>query len=85
MEQIQNPPSLRQINFLECAVNEAMEWRGAQMERLQFSHDMIMNCGWTEVPLSVLLDECGDNTNRLKIAHKDSFKLKRRLGYHFQK
>lgn len=59
MDDIVRLPSRSQINFLECAANGGMEWRGAQMERAQFSHGMIMNCEWTGVPLSVLLDEAG--------------------------
>ena len=37
-----------------------MEWRGAQMEALQFTHGMLACCEWTGVKkLSALLDEVG--------------------------
>ncbi|MBQ0756784.1 MAG: sulfite dehydrogenase, partial [Amphritea sp.] len=36
-----------------------MEWKGAQMEALQFTHGMLSCCEWTGVPLRVLLEEAG--------------------------
>jgi sulfane dehydrogenase subunit SoxC len=36
-----------------------MEWRGAQMDRLQFTHGMLACCEWTGVLLSTLLGEVG--------------------------
>jgi sulfane dehydrogenase subunit SoxC len=36
-----------------------MEWRGTQMEALQFTHGMLSCCEWTGVPLKVLLEEAG--------------------------
>jgi sulfane dehydrogenase subunit SoxC len=47
------------IRFLECPANGGMEWRAAQMDRLQFSHGMLACCEWTGVLLSTLLQECG--------------------------
>ena len=52
-------PSVSVICFIECSANGGMEWRGAQMEAVQFTHGMLSCCEWTGVPLSVLLDEVG--------------------------
>jgi sulfane dehydrogenase subunit SoxC len=52
-------PSVSRIHFLECAANGGMEWRGAQMEALQFTHGMLSCCEWTGVLLSTLLQEVG--------------------------
>nr|MCH9717718.1 sulfite dehydrogenase [Gammaproteobacteria bacterium] len=45
--------------FLECPANGGMEWRGAQMEAVQFTHGMLSCCEWTGVPLKVILQEAG--------------------------
>jgi len=47
------------IRFIECPANGGTEWRGTQMEGLQFTHGMLSCCEWTGVPLSVLLEEVG--------------------------
>jgi len=52
-------PSVSRICFVECPANGGMEWRGAQMAGLQFSHGMVHCCEWTGVKLSTLLDEVG--------------------------
>lgn len=52
-------PSVSRICFVECPANGGMEWRGAQMAGVQFSHGMIHCCEWTGVKLSTLLDEVG--------------------------
>ena len=39
--------------------NSGMEWRGAQMEGVQFTHGMLSCCEWTGVMLSTLLEEVG--------------------------
>ncbi len=52
-------PSVSEIRFIECPANGGMEWRGAQMEALQFTHGMVSCSEWTGVKLSVLLDEVG--------------------------
>jgi DMSO/TMAO reductase YedYZ molybdopterin-dependent catalytic subunit len=49
------------IRFLECPANGGMEWRGAQMDALQFTHGMLSCCEWTGVLLSTLLQEVGIN------------------------
>jgi sulfane dehydrogenase subunit SoxC len=52
-------PSTSRVLFLECPANGGMEWRGAQMDGVQFTHGMVHCCEWTGVRLSTLLGECG--------------------------
>ncbi|ORU91789.1 MAG: sulfite dehydrogenase [Cycloclasticus sp. symbiont of Poecilosclerida sp. N] len=59
MDDLMRFPSESVINFLECPANGGMEWRGPQMEALQFTHGMISCCEWTGVRLSTLLAEAG--------------------------
>lgn len=59
MEDLMRLPSVSEIRFIECPANGGMEWRGAQMEALQFTHGMISCSEWTGVRLSTLLAEVG--------------------------
>ncbi|BBB25722.1 sulfite dehydrogenase [Amphritea japonica] len=59
MEDLMRFPSVSEIKFIECPANGGMEWKGAQMEALQFTHGMMSCCEWTGVPLKVLLEEVG--------------------------
>lgn len=59
MDDIMSFPSESHIHFLECPANGGMEWRGAQMEALQFTHGMIAGSEWTGVKLSTILQEVG--------------------------
>lgn len=59
MDDLMRFPSVSMIRFLECPANGGMEWRGAQMDRLQFSHGMLACCEWTGVLLSTILEEVG--------------------------
>lgn len=59
MDDLMRFPSVSLIRFIECPANGGMEWRGAQMEALQFTHGMLSCCEWTGVPLSLLLEEVG--------------------------
>ena len=52
-------PSASRILFVECPANGSTEWRGAQINGLQFTHGMIHCCEWTGVMLSTLLAEVG--------------------------
>lgn len=63
MDELQRFPSESVIHFLECPANGGMEWRGAQMESLQFTHGMLSCCEWTGVRLSTLLQEVGIEKN----------------------
>lgn len=59
MEDLMRFPSESHTYFLECPANGGMEWRGSQLESLQFTHGMIHCCEWTGVKLSTLLQEVG--------------------------
>jgi sulfane dehydrogenase subunit SoxC len=59
MEDLMKFPSSSVIRFLECPANGGMEWRGAQMDGVQFTHGMLACCEWTGVMLSTLLSEAG--------------------------
>lgn len=59
MNDLMRFPATSVIHFLECPANGGMEWRGAQMEALQFTHGMVSCCEWTGVRLATLLDEVG--------------------------
>ena len=59
MDDLMRFPRKNQINFLECAANTGMEWRGAQLNGCQFTHGMIHNVMYTGVPLKTLLEEAG--------------------------
>lgn len=59
MDDLMRFPSVSEIRFIECPANGGMEWRGAQMEALQFTHGMVSCSEWTGVRLSTLLAEVG--------------------------
>ncbi|MGA8820297.1 MAG: sulfite dehydrogenase [Xanthobacteraceae bacterium] len=59
MDDIVRFPSVSRIHFIECPANGGMEWRGAQLNSLQFTHGMLSCAEWTGVKLSTLLDEVG--------------------------
>ncbi|GGX60501.1 sulfite dehydrogenase [Tateyamaria omphalii] len=52
-------PRENHIYFCECAANTGMEWAGAQLNGVQFTHGMIHNMEYTGVPLRSLLQEAG--------------------------
>jgi len=52
-------PRENHVYFCECAANTGMEWAGAQLNGVQFTHGMIHNMEYTGVPLRVLLNEAG--------------------------
>ena len=59
MDDIKRFPSVSRIHFIECPANGGMEWRGAQLNSLQFTHGMVSCAEWTGVKLSTLLEEVG--------------------------
>ena len=59
MDELMSFPSESHIHFLECPANGGMEWRGAQMEALQFTHGMLSGSEWTGVKLCTILQEAG--------------------------
>ena len=54
-------PRENHVYFCECAANTGMEWAGAQLNGVQFTHGMIHNMEYTGVPLRALLNEAGLN------------------------
>ena len=52
-------PRENHVYFCECAANTGMEWAGAQLNGVQFTHGMIHNMEYTGVPLRLLLQEAG--------------------------
>ena len=54
-------PRENHVYFCECAANTGMEWAGAQLNGVQFTHGMIHNMEYTGVPLRALLKEAGAN------------------------
>jgi sulfane dehydrogenase subunit SoxC len=59
MDDIKRFPAENHIHFIECPANGGMEWRGAQLNSLQYTHGMIGCAEWTGVKLSTLLAETG--------------------------
>jgi sulfane dehydrogenase subunit SoxC len=53
------PGRVNRPYFLECAANGGMEWKGAQLNGVQFTHGMIHNVWYTGLPLRALLNEAG--------------------------
>ena len=52
-------PRAVHVYFCECAANTGMEWAGAQLNGVQYTHGMIHNMEYTGVPLRTLLEEAG--------------------------
>ncbi len=52
-------PQISRIHFVECPANSGAEWRGAQMDKLQFTHGMVSCCEWTGVKVSTIMEELG--------------------------
>ncbi|GAA0578978.1 sulfite dehydrogenase [Craurococcus roseus] len=63
LEDIKRLPSVSRIHFIECPANGGMEWRGAQMSGVQFTHGMLSCSEWTGVPLKALLGQAGLKPN----------------------
>ena len=58
-QDIERFPRENHVYFCECAANTGMEWAGAQLNGVQFTHGMIHNMEYTGVPLRTLLNEAG--------------------------
>jgi sulfane dehydrogenase subunit SoxC len=59
LEDLHRLPSVSKIHFIECPANGGMEWRGAQMSGVQYTHGMLSCSEWTGVPLRLLLAQAG--------------------------
>ncbi|MEM7752121.1 MAG: sulfite dehydrogenase [Pseudomonadota bacterium] len=60
-EDLERFPRENHVYFCECAANTGMEWAGAQLNGVQFTHGMIHNMEYTGIPLRTLLAEAGAN------------------------
>ena len=63
LEDIKRLPRVNRIHFLECAANSGMEWRGAQLNGVQYTHGMVHCVQYTGVPLKLLLEQAGVKPN----------------------
>ncbi len=74
-------PAVNRIHFVECAANTGMEWRGAQLNGVQYTHGMVSSSEWTGVALSTLLREAGvgDAAKWILVEGADSAGLSRSL------
>ena len=61
-EDLERFPRENHVYFCECAANTGMEWAGAQLNGVQFTHGMIHNMEYTGIPLRTLLNEAGFQT-----------------------
>lgn len=59
MDDLMRFPRENHVYFLECAANSGIEWRGAQLNGVQFTHGMIHNVMYTGIPLKHILQEAG--------------------------
>lgn len=55
-------PRYNKVYFLECTANSGMEWRGPQLNGVQFTHGMMHNVMYTGVMLKDVLAEAGVKT-----------------------
>jgi len=59
LEDLQRFPRESHVYFMECTANGGMEWRGPQLNGVQYTHGMIHNVMYTGVPLKLILQEAG--------------------------
>ncbi len=59
MDELRRFPRVNKIYFLECAANSGMEWRGSQLNGVQFTHGMVHCVQYTGVLLKDILNEAG--------------------------
>jgi sulfane dehydrogenase subunit SoxC len=62
VDEVKRFPQENRFHFLECAANSGMEWRGAQLNGVQYTHGMVHCVQYTGVPLKTLLREAGVKT-----------------------
>lgn len=58
-EDLRRFPQHTGIHFLECPANGGMEWKGVQMDSIQFTHGMLSCSEWTGVKLTTLMEAAG--------------------------
>ena len=59
IEDLKRLPQKSGVWFMECPANGGMEWRGVQMDSLQFTHGMISCSEWVGVSLLDLMKLVG--------------------------
>ncbi|TQV63811.1 MAG: sulfite dehydrogenase [Halothiobacillaceae bacterium] len=59
VDDLKRMPQTSGVWFMECPANGAMEWRGVQMDSLQFTHGMISCSEWVGVSLLDLMKAVG--------------------------
>ncbi|MDA3807605.1 MAG: sulfite dehydrogenase [Thiomicrorhabdus sp.] len=62
MDDLKRFPSVSRIHFVECPANGALEWKGVQLNSVQWTHGMMSCVEYTGVRLSDLLKEAGIKT-----------------------
>jgi sulfane dehydrogenase subunit SoxC len=63
LDDIKRMPRVSRPYFCECAANSGMEWRGAQLNGVQYTHGMVHCLMYTGVPLKTLLEQVGVKPN----------------------
>ena len=63
LDDLKRFPKTNRTYFLECAANTGMEWRGPQLNSVQYTHGMIHNVVYTGVRLKDVLAEAGLKTS----------------------
>jgi sulfane dehydrogenase subunit SoxC len=63
VEDLMRFPQENRFYFLECAANSGMEWRGAQLNGVQYTHGMVHCVQYTGVSLRTLFRESGLDPN----------------------
>jgi sulfane dehydrogenase subunit SoxC len=81
LDDLKRLPRVNRIYFCECAANTGMEWRGAQLNGVQYTHGMVHCVMHTGVPLKILLEEAGvrSNASWLLVEGADSAGMTRSL------
>lgn len=59
VDDLKRMPQTSGVWFMECPANGGMEWRGVQMDSLQFTHGMISCSEWVGVSLLDLMKAVG--------------------------
>jgi len=57
--ELERLPSVSRVHFLECSGNSGGEWNGTGGPTAQLSHGLASCSEWTGVPLRILLEEAG--------------------------
>ena len=81
LDDIKRMPRVNRAYVCECAANSGMEWRGAQLNGVQFTHGMVHCVMYTGVPLKLLLAEAGlkPNAKWLLLEGSDAASMTRSL------